>query len=141
MARKIPRVLVVDDEPTICRNCVKILSKANYEVAFALNGLDALAMMAQAPFDVVVTDLKMGRMGGMELLRRIKEHYADTLVIIITGFSTVSSAIEVMKLGAFDYLPKPFTPEELRAVVGQAAQAHDLHRQQEDLENHPRSRP
>jgi DNA-binding NtrC family response regulator len=140
MTRKMPRVLVVDDEPIICRNCVKILSKTNYEVAFALNGLDALAMMAQMPFDVVVTDLKMGRMGGMELLRRIKEHYTDTLVVIITGFSTVSSVIEVMKLGAFDYLPKPFTPDELRAVVAQAAEAHNLRLQQQALENHPQRR-
>jgi len=140
MTRKTPQVLVVDDEPTICRNCVKILSKANYEVASALNGLDALAMMAQTPFDVVVTDLKMGRMGGMELLRRIKEHFIDTLVIIITGFSTVSSVIEVMKLGAFDYLPKPFTPDELRAVVAQAVEALNLRRQQQALENHSQGR-
>jgi DNA-binding NtrC family response regulator len=137
MVREVPRVLVVDDEATICRNCIKILSKSNYEVSFALNGVDALAMMAQAPYDVVVTDLKMGRMGGMEVLRRIKEHYLDTLVIIITGFSTVSSAVEVMKLGAFDYLPKPFTPDELRAVVGQAAATLRLRKQHQVLENQP----
>jgi DNA-binding NtrC family response regulator len=140
MARKIPRVLVVDDEAAICNNCVKILSKAGHETAFALNGVDALAMMAQNPFDVVVTDLKMGRMGGMELLRRIKDQYTETLVIIITGFSTVSSAVEVMKLGAFDYLPKPFTPDELRAVVAQAVEAHNLRRQHAALETQPQGR-
>ena len=134
MNRQRPRILVVDDEAAICHNCVKILSKADYEVASALNGLDALAMISEAPFDVVVTDLKMGRMGGMELLARIKTHDPDTLVIIITGFSTVSSAVEVMKLGAFDYLPKPFTPDELRAVVAQAVESRKLRLQQQALE-------
>lgn len=114
------KVLVVDDEPAICHNCQKILVKAGYDVTCAYNGQEALALIAAAPFDIVVTDLKMSRMGGMELLQRVKSATADTMVIVITGYSTVSSAVEVMKLGAFDYLPKPFTPEELRAVVGQA---------------------
>ena len=140
MAPEMHRILVVDDEAAICRNCVRILSKAGYEVAYALNGVEALAMMDQAPSDIVVTDLKMGRMGGMELLRRINDQYTDTQVIVITGFSTVSSAVEVMKLGAFDYLPKPFTPDELRAVVAQAVAALDLHRQHKSLEGRPRGR-
>ena len=137
MIGKIPRILVVDDEPSICRNCVKILSKAGYEVEFALNGAAALDLMVKSPFEVVITDLKMSRMGGMELLRCIKERYSDTLVIVITGFSTVSSAVEVMKLGAFDYLPKPFTVDELRAVVAQASDALRLRRQQQELERQP----
>ena len=95
------RILIVDDEIAICRNCIKILSKTAYEVAFALNGVQALTMMAETPYEVVISDLKMERMGGMELLRRIKEQYTDTLVIIITGFSTVSSAVEVMKTRRF----------------------------------------
>lgn len=118
------RILVVDDEPAICKNCQKILIKAGHEVAIAYNGQQALAMMEQAPYEVVLTDLKMSRLGGMEVLRRVKEMAPDTMVIVITGFSTVSSAVEVMKLGAFDYLPKPFTPDELRIVVEQALQAH-----------------
>jgi len=116
-----PRILVVDDELNICLNCVKILSKENdWDVGFALNGYDALKMMGEHPFDVVVTDLKMKTMGGMEVLRRVKESYPDTKVIVITGHASVSSSVEVMKIGAFDYLPKPFTPRELRAVVFQA---------------------
>ena len=140
MPRKITQILVVDDETTICRNCVRILSKAGHEVSYALNGEDALAMMARTPFNIVVTDLKMGRMGGMELLRRINDHYKETLVIVITGFSTVSSAVEVMKLGAFDYLPKPFTPDELRAVVAQAVETLAIRRQHKLLEERPRHR-
>jgi DNA-binding NtrC family response regulator len=127
------RILVVDDEPAICNNCLKILSKSGHETACALNGQDALALAAQSSFDVVVTDLKMSRMGGMEVLRRIKETSPDTMVIVITGFSTVSSAVEVMKMGAFDYLPKPFTPEELRTVVSQALQARRMLVQNREL--------
>ena len=140
MVRSQARILVVDDEPAICQNCVKILNKAEYDASYALNGIDALAMMADDRFDVVITDLKMSRMGGMELLRRIKDNLPETMVIVITGYSTVSSAVEVMKLGAFDYLPKPFTPAELRSVVGQAVDALHLLQQQNALENHSPAR-
>jgi len=114
------RVLIVDDEANICRSCVKILAQLDVEVKTALNGVEALALAAEASFEVVVTDLKMTRLGGMEVLRRIRETDPDTRVIVMTGYASVASAVEVMKLGAFDYLPKPFTPQELRAVVGQA---------------------
>jgi DNA-binding NtrC family response regulator len=120
MAPDVPRVLVIDDEPKICRNCLKILSTLDVQADSALNGYDALKRMAERPYDVIVTDLKMSRLGGMEVLRQVSETHPDTLVIVITGFASVSSAVEVMKMGAFDYLPKPFTPEELRAVVRQA---------------------
>ncbi len=115
-----PLILIIDDEPAICRNCVKILSKMDYDVRYALNGYDALEMVDETVFDVVVTDLKMSNVGGMEVLRRLKASYPETMVIVITGYASVSSAVEVMKIGAFDYLPKPFTPHELRAVVRQA---------------------
>jgi DNA-binding NtrC family response regulator len=114
-----PLILIIDDEPAICRNCVKILSKMDYDVRYALNGYDALKMVDETVFDVVVTDLKMSSVGGMEVLRRLKASYPETIVIVITGYASVSSAVEVMKMGAFDYLPKPFTPHELRAVVRQ----------------------
>ena len=115
-----PRILVIDDELSICQNCIKILSKIDCEVSYALSGYDALRMMEAEPFEVIITDLKMSSLGGMEVLSRVKEAYPDTMVIVITGYASVSSAVEVMKMGAFDYLPKPFTPEELRGVVRQA---------------------
>jgi len=115
-----PLILIIDDEPEICRNCVKILSKMDYDVRYALNGFDALKMVDETVFDVVVTDLKMSNVGGMEVLRRLKASYPETMVIVITGYASVSSAVEVMKMGAFDYLPKPFTPHELREIVRQA---------------------
>jgi DNA-binding NtrC family response regulator len=123
---KKPRILIVDDEVNICRSCVKILSKTGCEAEYSLNGYEALKMMAEHPFDVVITDLKMSSLGGMEVLRRIKEAYPDTKVIVITGYATVSSSVEVMKMGASDYLPKPFTPHELRSVVEQVISEREI---------------
>ncbi len=117
---KSPRILVVDDELNICNSCIKILTKTGCNVTYALNGYDALKIVNEKPFDVVITDLKMSRLGGMEVLSQIRENHPDTMVIVITGYASVSSAVEVMKMGAFDYLPKPFTPHELRSVVKQA---------------------
>ena len=116
-------ILIVDDERPICENCVRILGKIGLPADCALNGQEALQRMEAQSYAVVVTDLKMHRMGGLELLERIQDRHPDTLVIVITGYASVASAVEVMKIGAFDYLPKPFTPQELRAVVQQALAA------------------
>jgi DNA-binding NtrC family response regulator len=132
-----PRILIVDDEEKICLNCVKILSRMDFVVEYALNGYAALKRLEIDPFDVVITDLKMSSLGGMEVLRRVKEAFPDTVVIVITGYSTVSSAVEVMKMGAFDYLPKPFTPQELRAVVLQATAEREVRLQNRALMRQP----
>lgn len=132
-ADSIPRILVIDDELLICKNCLKILSNMKCEVAYALNGYDALKMMAKQPYDIVITDLKMSSLGGMEVLDRIAKNYEETIVIVMTGYASVSSAVEVMKMGAFDYLPKPFTPNELRAVVHQALAQRQIQMQNQDL--------
>ena len=133
MPDRSPRILVVDDELGICQSCVKILSRENHRVEYALNGYDALRMMQEEPFDVVITDLKMSSMGGMEVLRRVKESYPDSIVIVITGYASVASTVEVMKMGAHDYLPKPFTPEELRAVVRRALADREIRLQSQEL--------
>jgi DNA-binding NtrC family response regulator len=135
MAPEPQRILIVDDEPNICQSCVKILSKTGHDVTYALNGYEALKMMEDESFSIIVTDLKMTRLGGMELLRRVKETYPDTHVIVITGYASVASAVEVMKMGAYDYLPKPFTPHELRAVVHQALADIEQQRQNQALKN------
>ncbi len=133
-----PKILIVDDEINICQNCVKILEKIECEVHYSLNGYDALKKIEQIPFDVVITDLKMSSLGGMEILRRVKDDYPETKVIVITGYSTISSAVEVMKMGAFDYLPKPFTPHELRAITKQAIIERDIELLNRDLEGQSR---
>ena len=105
-----PRVLVADDELSICRSCEKILCRSGYEVKTVLSGRDALALLEREPFDLVFTDLKMAEMGGMELLQALQTRFPDIVPVVITGYATVASVVETMKLGAFDYLPKPFTP-------------------------------
>jgi DNA-binding NtrC family response regulator len=117
-----PRVLVVDDELSICKACEKILTRHGYEVRTVLSGRAALALLEQERFDLVFTDLKMAEMGGMEVLQSLRNHHPDIVPIVITGYSTIASVVETMKLGAFDYLPKPFTPDEMLAVVSKAWQ-------------------
>ena len=113
-------ILIIDDEIKICLNCQKILNKSNYETAYALNGINALKRMESKLFDIVITDLNMEKMGGMAVIARINSLFPNVIVIVMTGYASVSSAVEVMKMGVFDYLPKPFTPDELRTIVQQA---------------------
>ena len=115
-----PRVLIVDDEMHVCRSCEKILSREGYEVRSVTTGSQALHLLEQERFDLVFTDLKMAEMGGMELLGALRSRFPDVVPVVITGFATISSVVETMKVGAFDYLPKPFTPDEMAAVARKA---------------------
>jgi len=121
-----PRILVVDDELIVCESCQRILEEEGLEVEVALSGGEALEKMKVSPFDIVITDLKMPGIDGMELLKTLRREYPDTIVIMITGFSTVETAVEAMKLGAFDYIPKPFTPDEVSIVVKKAIEQKNL---------------
>ena len=115
-----PKALIVDDEPTICSACEKILSREGYRVKTAYSGKQALSILEQESFDILFTDLKMAEMGGMELLENLRSRFPDLVPVVITGYATIASAVETMKLGAFDYLPKPFTPDEMAAVAKKA---------------------
>ena len=121
-----PRILVVDDERIVCESCQRILDEEGYEVEIALSGQDAFAKMKESPFDIVITDLKMPGIDGMDVLKHFQKEYPETIVIMITGFSTVETAVEAMKLGAFDYIPKPFTPDEVSVVVKKAIEKRAL---------------
>jgi len=114
------RVLVVDDEEIVCQSCARILTEEGYEVETRLSAREGLKVLSEEPFDVVIVDLKMPGMSGMEFLQAVKRDYPEIPVIMITGFSTVETAVEAMKSGAFDYLPKPFTPDEVAVVVKKA---------------------
>ncbi len=112
-ARPAPNVLVVDDERTVCNSCQKILSQQGYKVDVALSGEEALGKVKGNGFDLVITDWKMPKIDGLEMARRIKKDKPNTQVIIITGYPSVDSSIEAIRSGIADYVPKPFTPEEL----------------------------
>jgi DNA-binding NtrC family response regulator len=115
-------LLVVDDEAIALRNLERVLSKEGYQVSTASNGQNALRLLRQQSFDLVLTDLKMEKVDGMQVLKRCKELDPDVEVILITGYAAVDTAIEAMKQGAYHYLAKPFKLDEVRKTVAEAAE-------------------
>ncbi|MBI5142359.1 MAG: sigma-54-dependent Fis family transcriptional regulator [Nitrospirae bacterium] len=115
-----PRILVVDDEPIVRISCRRALEPEGYEVAQAENANAGLELLAADRFDLVLTDLKMPGMDGIEFLRNIKSRWPETQVVIITGYQTIDTAVLSIKLGAYDYVNKPFTPHQLSDVVRRA---------------------
>ncbi|MHB1193438.1 MAG: hybrid sensor histidine kinase/response regulator [Longimicrobiales bacterium] len=114
------RVIVIDDDYAMGLSCRKILEKTGYAVQVFEDGLKGLdAVLAQRP-DVVVVDLKMPGISGMEIIERVHTADPDMVMVVITGFATIGTAVEAIKVGAFDFIPKPFTPDELRLVVRRA---------------------
>jgi DNA-binding NtrC family response regulator len=120
------KILVIDDEEIIRLSCQRILTEEGYEVHTRLSGPEGLKLLAEEPFDLAIVDLKMPGMDGIEVLQSIKRDYPQTPVIMITGYATVESAVEAMKSGAFDYLPKPFTPDEVAVVVKKALETRSI---------------
>jgi len=118
--KKKPHILVIDDEEIARKNLSHILIKENYEVSIASSAKDALPVLEKNEFDVVISDIKMEGMDGIELLEKLRIQYPDTKVIMVTGYATVQSAIEAMKKGAFHYIAKPFRLEEVRETVKSA---------------------
>ncbi len=115
-----PKVLVVDDEVRIQKVCVRLLTEEGCDVAVAGNGAQGIQMIDENHFDIVLLDLMMPGMSGQEVLVDIKSKHPDTVIIIITGYATLEHSIETMKKGAFDFLSKPFSPQELRLVISKA---------------------
>lgn len=129
-----PFVLVVDDEPIILNLVKEILSQEGYQVETASNGKQALQALQTHPFDVVLTDMMMPDMTGMELVQFLRLHHPGNLVIVFTGYANYEDAVEAVRQGAFDYLPKPVQPETLRHAIRQALDYQRLLRSQKDLE-------
>ena len=120
------RILVVDDEEIVIRSCVRILASHGYEVDSAAEGREALRKVEEGGYDLVILDIMMPKMDGLEVLQRIKEAHPDIDVIMVTGLSQIETAVRAMKLGAFDYLSKPFDPDELQLVVSRALERRQL---------------
>lgn len=115
-----PRILVVDDEKRIRDGCYKVLTQEGFEVDRAETGEAGIKMIEDAHYDIVLLDLKMPGLSGFDVLGNVKALHPDTVAIVITGYATVDHSIEAMKKGAFDFIPKPFSPEQLRVVVSKA---------------------
>ncbi|KPK45887.1 MAG: hypothetical protein AMK74_02030 [Nitrospira bacterium SM23_35] len=120
------RILVIDDDESMRDSCRQALARKASRVEVAEDGLSGLEILEKEAFDLVILDLKMPGLSGMEVLSRIKQEYPEVVVVVITGYATVESAVEAMRHGAYDFLPKPFTPESLRAIVGRALDAREL---------------
>ena len=118
--------MIVDDELNMRLVLAAMLKKEGYEVASAADGSEALQILKAGPIAAVVTDLKMPRVDGMELLNRASLEYPDVPVIMITAHGTVATAVEALKKGALDYITKPFELEELKSVVSKAVKTHTL---------------
>jgi DNA-binding NtrC family response regulator len=114
------RILIVDDEPDMVENCARILGRAGYDCLTASDGRRALELLESEQPDLLLTDLKMPGLDGMELLRRARELDPALPVIMITAFATIESAVAAIKEGAFDYLPKNFSVDQLRLAVDRA---------------------
>ena len=111
------KILVIDDEEVVLDSCTAVLDGGDCRVTTANNGAEGLKRLEELQPDLIFLDLKMPGLSGLEVLERIRAKHALMVVIVITGYATVSSAVEAMKKGAFDFLPKPFTPEELRLIA------------------------
>jgi len=115
-----PRILVIDDEAIVRISCKKCLTPEGYDVDVASSGIEGMQLTQEHRYDLILTDLKMPDMDGMEFLTRIRSTQPETKVIMITGYSTVEHAVKAIKLGADNYLEKPFTPDGLVAAVKEA---------------------
>ena len=131
-----PKILLMEDEVNVARGLKMILNEEGYEVDMATTGQSALDQSDQKTFDLLIADLRLPDMDGLEVIRHVKGEHPDTEVVVITGYPSVATAVESMKTGAFDFLPKPFTEEEFRAVIESA-----LHKMKGETVAEPESAP
>jgi two-component system sensor histidine kinase/response regulator len=121
-----PRVLIIDDEEVVLDSCAIILEGSDYEIATAKDGDVGLRLVEEFEPDLVFVDLKMPGISGVAVLEKIRDLDPTIVTIVITGYSTVSSAVDAMKRGAFDFLPKPFTPDEFRLITKRGLEKREL---------------
>ncbi len=120
------RILLIDDDESMRDSCRQALAREAGRIEVAEDGKTGLEILEKEAFDLVIVDLKMPGLSGMEVLNRIKQEYPEVVVIVITGYATVESAVDAMRQGAYDFLPKPFTPESLRVIVKRALNKREL---------------
>jgi len=120
------QIIVIDDDPALRRACEAALKRAGYPVETFADGPSGLARTQELNPALIIVDLKMPGMDGMEVIQRAKKSNPDTVSIVITGFATVTTAVDAMKAGAFDFLPKPFTAEELRVILARGLEHRRL---------------
>ena len=133
------RILIVDDEPIARENLEFILRKEGYDTLAVDSGDTAFKALEKSEFDLVLTDLRMRQIDGLQVLERTRELYPDTEVIVITGYATVATAVEAMQKGAYHYLAKPYKNEEVRILVKKALEKRELRLEVQELKREVRS--
>ncbi len=123
------KILIVDDEESVRSMIVVLLQKEGYQVSSASDGPDALGFLGEQPFDLVLSDIRMPGMDGLELLDRIRSLYPEVTVIMMSAFGTVDLAVEALKRGAYDYISKPFKPDEILLALRKAQERERLRRE------------
>ena len=113
-------ILVMEDETTVAKGLEMVLSESGYQVALAATGHAAIDSMFTKRFDLMLADLRLPDMNGMDVIKLVKEKWPATEVVVITGYSSIDSAVTSMKLGAYDYLPKPFSEDQIKESVRSA---------------------
>jgi two-component system, NtrC family, response regulator HydG len=130
------RILVIDDHDTLREGMAVTLTRSGHTVTAARSGLDGVAAYKKTPFDLVVTDLKMEGMDGIAVTQALRAHDAAAVVMVVTAFGTIETAVRAMQQGAYDFITKPFTPDVLRAKVDKGLELSSAHRQVEKLSAH-----
>lgn len=118
--KNVIKILVVDDEKNVCDSVSKVLIRRGYKVDFSLNAEDAVGRIEKIPYHLIILDIMMPRINGVDLLKTINQQYRECNVIMITGYASIRTAVETTQLGALAYISKPFTPEELLDAVERA---------------------
>ena len=129
------RILLIDDSPDILANLSEYLRNEGYEVETSADGEKALSMIERKFFDIILTDLMMPNLNGMEVLKYVTENSRDSICMILTGYGTIKNAVEAVKLGAFDYLTKPVKMDEILITLKRALEFRDLKRENQNLKN------
>ncbi len=135
-----PRLLVVENDESARVSLAMLLKKEGYRPDLAASGEEAIAFIASESYDLVITDLVMGEVGGLEVLQAVKDARRETEVILLTGFGTVETAVEAMKRGAYEYLTKPYDPDELLLTVAKALERRQLKREVKQLREQVRGK-
>ena len=115
-----PNILVMEDDVNVAKGLEMILSEEGYEVNLAGTGELAMKAFREKKFDLLVADLRLPDINGMEIIKQVKEQKPETEVIVITGYGTTATAVEAMKIGVYDFLPKPFTEEQIKNAITEA---------------------
>ncbi len=130
---KKPLILVIDDDESMRDSCTQILTKDGFQAEIAKDGSSGLEKIKETKPDLALIDLKMPGINGLEVLERTNEIDPNIIAVVITGYATVESAVEAMKKGAYDFLPKPFTPDELRIIIKRGLERRKLILETESL--------